>query len=686
MGRFFDVFAVRPALGRLYRPEDSENGKDRVVVITDALWRSWAGGDPNVIGRTIELDGTSFQVIGVLPAGFRYRPTIQVYTPMVITAQVRAQRGVWGTSALARLRPGVSPAQFTAGLDRISKVWQADPARANDADAHWFLSGKSLVAAMAGELRALLELLMVAVLLVLVIACANVANLQLLRATAREKELAVRAAMGAGKWPIVRQLLMESGLLSLAGGILGLGLGVALIHLLRELGSGPLPALHNVRLDPSVLVFTAAATLCSALLFGVAPALRAARADLQGVLRDTSRNASAGPGRNRLLRTSVAAQMALSLLLLLGAGLLIRSLTQLVKIDPGFQPSHLLTFQVALPRARYAEPPQRAAFFGQLLTRLATQPSIDAVGAISDLPFGQGRNSSPFTIAGKPTAPGEPDRHADMRFVEGDYFKAAGIPLIRGRAFSSLDGDQAVPLSAIIDESLARQYFGSDDPIGQTISQGPSAVIVGVVGAVKHGDLTEADKPTVYYPYHQAPWYSGLYLAVRTRQATDVVVAEAKAAVRELDSTLPIFDVVSMQQRVDDSLGARRVAMLVLTGLAGLALLLALLGIYGVMSYTTSRRTHELGIRLALGAVPGDVVRMVLQEGMMLAGIGLLAGLASFLFLARLLTSILYGVSPRDPFTIAAGIGTLLLGTVVAALLPARRAARVDPMETLREQ
>jgi putative ABC transport system permease protein len=375
----------------------------------------------------------------------------------------------------------------------------------------------------------------------------------------------------------------------------------------------------------------------------------------------------------------------LSLILLLGAGLLIRSLARLLDTDPGFQPGQVITFQVTLPGANYPMAPQRIAFFDQLSSRLAAIPGVETAGAVSDLPFAPNRNSSPFSIVGRPEVSGEPARHADMRFVQADYFRVMAIPLIRGRTFAPSDR-LGGPWVSVIDESLARQYFEGQDPIGQTISQGgPTSVIIGVVGAIKHGDLSEPDKATIYYAYSQAPWQSGLYLAVRTSREPVGFMAQAREAVAGIDPKLPVHDVRLMEERVEDSLGARRLAMMVLSGFALLALLLALLGVYGVLSYIISRRTHELGIRLALGAVPSDVVRMVLGSGLALTGVGLAIGLAGFLLLARLLSSLLYGVSPRDPLTIAVGTGLLALGAVAAALVPALRAARVDPMETLKE-
>jgi predicted permease len=681
MGRFFELFSLVPALGQFYRPEDSQNGNSQVAVLSFGFWRSWAGGDPGVIGRSIELNGTSYRVVGVLPEGFRYRQNAQVFVPLVITPRMR-QQGPWMITALIRLKPDMPKEQVGARLAGLTAAWQADPSRAYPPELHFSFTGTSLVEVLAGELRPLLLVLLVAVGLVLLIACANVANLQLIRGAGRAKELAVRSAMGAGRWPVMRQLIMESALVAGAGGALGLGLGVLAVRSLRGIGATQFPVLRNLQLDQPVLLFAAAVTVLAVLLSGIVPAARASRANPQGVLRESGRGASAGPERARLLRVSAAIQVALSLVLLLGAGLLIRSLALLLATDPGFKPTHVLTFRVALPSYQEA---QRVGFFDQLMPRLAALPGVEAAGAISDLPFGEGRNSSPFKIEGKPVGPGEPERHADMRFVQGDYFQTVGIPVRRGRSFAPEDRHGS-PWVVMIDESLAKQYFGSEDPIGRSISQGPTATIIGVVGAIKHGDLTEADKPTVYYSYSQAPWYSSLYLTLRTERETGGLLAEAKSKIAELDGKLPVYDVEPMQERVDRSLGARRLAMLVLTGFAGLALLLALLGVYGVLSYSTSRRTHEVGIRMALGALQGDVVRMVLGSGLVLAGAGLAVGLAAFLLLARTLRTILYGVTPHDLLTIVAGTLLLLLCAIIAAYLPARRAARVDPVKALREE
>jgi predicted permease len=682
MGHFFELFALAPALGRFYHAEDSQNGNTQVAVLSNGFWHSWAGADPGVIGRSIELNGSSYRIVGVLPAGFRYRQNAQVFVPLEITQRMREQ-GSWMITAVGRLNAGISPEQLPSRMARFTAAWQADRSRAYPPELHLGFTATSLVDVQAGELRSLLLLLMVAVVLVLLIACANVANLQLVRAMSRAKELAVRAAMGAGRWPIMRQLVVENALVAGAGGALGLGLGVLALHSLRSMGATQFPVLQNLELDPSVLAFTAGVTLLAVLISGLAPSLRAAQTKVGSVLREASRGSSSGPERNRLLRISAMAQVALSLLLLLGAGLLIRSLASLLAIDPGFEPAQVLTFRVTLPSS--IQEAQRVTFFEQLTARLSGLSGIEGAGAISDLPFGEGRNSSPFQIPGKPVAPGEPERHADMRFVQGDYFSTLGIPLLKGRSFGVADR-KGGPWVAVIDESLARQYFGAEDPVDQQISQGPTATIIGVVGAIKHGALSEPDKPTIYYSYSQAPWYPGLYLTLRTGRNPSGLLSEVKARVAELDRKLPIYDIEPMQERLDRSVGTRRLAMLVLSGFAGLALLLALLGVYGVLSYSTSRRTHELGIRMALGAVQRDLVRMVLLSGLALAGTGIVIGLGAFLLLARWLGTILYGVTPHDLLTIVTGTVLLGFSAVIAAYLPARRAARVDPVRALREE
>lgn len=684
MGRVFDLFSLAPAAGRFYHAEDAQNGNAAVAVLSYAFWRSWAGGDPGVVGRSITLDGQAYQVIGVLPETFRFQPSAQVWVPLEVTPRMR-QQGPWMITAIGRLKPDMLPGQLPARLARVTAEWGAIPDNAPPPEAHFSLSAVSLVDLQAGELKPLLVLLMVAVSLVLLIACGNVANLQMVRASGRSREMAVRAAMGAGRWSIVRQLLVENALLAAAGGAMGLAFGFLAIRALRGIRATDFPALRDLHLDGPVLGFTAAVTTLAVLFFGIAPALRAGRTDVQEVLRDAARGSSAGRGRNNLLRVSAGAQVAFSLMLLLGAGLLIRSLSHLLATDPGFKPSQVLTFQVELPSATYQRGQQKSGFFDDVIARLAAMPGIESVGAISDLPFAVGENSSTFEIVDKPLAPGEPQPHSDMRFVQGDYFKTLGIPLLRGREFGATDRNGS-PWVSIIDESLAKKYFGTDNPVGHVLKQGPTSTIVGVVGTVKHGDLTESDKPTIYYTYGQAPWYSGLYVTVRTQQEPAAFMGQARAKVAEIDKNLPVYDVSPMQDRLDQSLGTRRLAMGVLTVFAVVALLLALLGVYGVQSYTTSKRTHELGIRMALGAVQGDVVRLVLGGGLAFTLVGLAVGLTGFLLLARLLSSVLYGVTPRDPLTIGVGVGLVALSATIAAVLPARRAARVNPVEALRDE
>lgn len=684
VGRLFDVLGARAEFGRLYRPEAGEPGAPRVVVLTHGFWRRWFGADTAAVGGTLEMNGIPYQVVGVLSPSFRFRPNAQVYVPYPITPALLQQRGSWTTTAIGLRQPGLSPEQFASRLSGITAEWQADPSKAYPAEMKRSLVAAPFVDWQAGELKGVLQVLFGAVVLVLLIACTNVANLQLVRSIAREKELSVRAALGAGRWALMRERFVESSVLAAGGGLLGLALAALLLRLVAGLESVSYFSLRTLTLRPAVLLFAGGVTALAAVGFGLLPTWRAGRPRLLPVLGEAARGSSAGPSKGRLLIASVAVQVALSLVLLLGAGLLVRSLSRLLQMDPGFRPAQVLTFRVALPSASYPTPADRATFFRGLTERLLGLPGVEAAGAISDLPFGDGRNSSPFRVERRPVPPGAPDRHADMRYVAGDYFKTMGIPLVAGRGFSAEDRAGG-PLAVVIDDALAREVFGDESPLGYRLNQGLDATIVGVVGSVKHGDLREDDKATVYYPYAQTPWYSGLYLTVRTPEA-ETILPLAKAAVRDMDPALPVYDIRAMQERIDRSLGTRRFALIVLSSFAALALLLALVGVYGVLSYSTRQRAHELGIRMALGAVPRDLLRMVLRQGMAVAGAGLALGLVAFLVLARLLASLVYGVSPRDPVTIALGAGILLAGALAAAFLPARRAARGDPASILREE
>jgi putative ABC transport system permease protein len=482
----------------------------------------------------------------------------------------------------------------------------------------------------------------------------------------------------------VRWLLVESLVLAVAGGALGLVVGDAILRLMTRLNASQYRLLTNVHLDGRVLGFTASVVVAAGLIFGLVPALRASRFDLQDTLKDSARGSSMAPGRHRLLQGSVVVQVALTLMLLLASALTVRSLARVLAIDAGFRPAQVTTMQLRLSGARYSSNPARIAFYNSLIERLKSIPGVANAGIISYLPFNGGTDSSPFQLPGRPTGPNEPARHANTEVMAGDYFRAMGIPLLRGRTFTPADADG--PETVIIDEYLAKSFFGNEDPIGKPIIHNNKATIVGVVGSVAVEYLGQAPHPMIYHYWPQNPWLSGATAVMRSSLPNETVASLARSAVRDLDPQLPVFDVKSMPERISASLMPRRLSMYVLMGFAALSLALAVLGIYGVISYSTSQRTQEIGIRMALGADPRDVTRMVLRGAMALTTAGVLVGAVLFLGASRVVASILYGIGPRDPLTIAGGVIVLAAVAFFASYIPARRAARVDPLVALRSQ
>jgi putative ABC transport system permease protein len=678
-GEFFTLFGVRPLVGRLYRPDASVEGAPPVVVLSYDLWQSLGGGDPSFVGRTIELSGNRYEVIGVLPPEFRFPRTAQFFTPLVLTPNVtQNQRHSLYARMVARLRPDVSLEQLQAPLKTEVRSW-AERYGGYDAE-KFILRPVPFVEYVSGELRSILLVLIGAVSLVLLIACANVASLQLVRAAGRGKEIAVRAALGAGRSAIARQLLVESVVFAILGGLLGLAVGEIIIRAIAALDVGSYEALRDVHLDGRVLAFTGGVALLSGLAFGLFPALRASRVDLQDVLRDASRGSSSG-SRQRFLQGSVVVQIALTLVLLLGSAVTVRSLARLLDTDPGFRADRVSSLKFSLSGARYGSNAARLAFYRSVLDRLQAVPGFESAALVSYPPFGGGMDSSPFDIPGRPAAPNAPARHANTQVIEGDYFRTMGIPLLRGRSFAPSDGDANL---VVVDEYLAKTFFADEDPIGKQIDHNGTATIIGVVGNVSPGELGEAPHATVYHDYRQNPWIGFASIVVRSNLPASTVISRIRDVVRDLDPALPLFDVKTMPERIHASVAPRRLAMVVLTGFAALSLALALLGIYGVMSYRTAQRTQEIGIRMALGARPGEVLRMVLRNGLTLAGIGLAAGLVLYLGAGRVAESLAYGMSARDPLTIAACVVGIAIVAFAATAIPARRASRIDPLHALR--
>ena len=684
IGHFFDVFHVVPAIGRLYRPDESEPGKERVVVLSYSFWRE-LGADRSLVGKQIALSGVRYEVVGVAPENFDYPRGVQLYAPMAITPQYAQNRGQMIWTVVGRMKTGLSREQFDAGIRNEQQRWHDNPAW-NYGQMKQFLNVVPLVTVIAGQLRPALLVLLGAVGFVLLIACANIASLQLVHGTARSRELAVRAALGAGRGTIVRQLLVENFVLSIAGGLMGLGVGAVILKLMSAAGAAQMPVLSDVRLSTPALVFTGVATLLAGVLFGLLPALRAGRVDVQEALKDGAGGASLGGRRSRLLHTSVVVQVALTLVLLVGSGLMIRTLRVLLSQNPGFNAEHVTTMKMTITGPRYQQQGTLTTFYDDLLRRLGAMPELGAVGLVSELPFSGENDSSPFTVIGRAPNPNLPTMHANLHTVGGDYFKAMGIPLLRGRMFDKTDAptpNQGLWV-AVIDETLAKTYFPNEDPIGKRINQGPDATIIGVVGTVSQGELGEPPKATVYYPYTQHQWYSGMYVVTRSTQPTKSAVSRVRGAVQAIDPNIPVFSAQTLDERIAGSLAPRRLAMVVLTGLAALSLGLAVFGLYGVISYVVSQRTREFGIRIALGARPADVQGMVLRQGIFLALAGVLVGLAGAFAATRALSNLLFGVSSRDPFTFVVGPLVLAVVAVAASYLPARRATKANPLEALR--
>ena len=677
----FPMLGVQPIAGRVFRPEEEQTGKDKVAMLGDALWRSRFGGDPQVVGKQIEIDAQKFTVIGVVEPVLQFMEQAQLYVPLAFTpAQVDPDaRGHQNMDVVARLKPGLTLDQARAEMKLVAARMTAKLPVWYPAD--WNIELDPLADSVAGELRTPLLVLLGAVAMVLLIGCVNVANLLLARATAREKEIGLRIALGAGRGRIVRQLLTESFLLAGISGVCGLAIGGWVLGAFMRFGSPELLRWQTVRINSLAVLFAAAVVLLTCLAFGLAPALRASH------LRPSYR----GRSHQRLRSLLVVSEVALSVVLLAGAGLLLRSYARLWQTRPGFVPDHLLTARISLPPLEYNNPARVTSFYSELLTGVRALPGVVSAGAVDGLPFGGGGGGGDFQIAGRtwPASNAIPDV-AKRRATPG-YFETMGIPLKQGRLFTPQDraGTQRV---AIVDETFARSFFPKGDAIGQflidpVVSQnsGDASQIVGIVAGIKDRNLMDSPRPVIYHPALQAP-RPFMNLAVRTSGDPLALVSAIQQRVRELDRNLPVYKIATMEQNLSDSLMRRRFSMLLLAVLAGFALSLAAVGVYGVISYSVNQRVREIGIRMALGAEAGSVQSLILRQGMrpVLAGIAL--GLLASLLALRALASLLYGVTATDPPTFLAVAATLLAISAGASAIPARRAARVDPMAALRHE
>jgi putative ABC transport system permease protein len=688
---YLDMFGVKPALGRTFSAEEGlegidMEGGDRVVVLSDALWRRRFGADPAIINQTITLDTRNVTVIGVMPPQFQYPPGVEIWLPFRFPVSPQSafrSREFHFLRPVARLKPGVSRAQAQAEVETIARRLQTLYPRTN-ANQSLFLW--PLQERLVGNIRLTLLTLISAVGCVLLIACANVANLLLARASARGREIAVRSALGASRGRVVRQLLTESLALALLGASGGMLLAKWGVKLLAPLSAGHLPRADEVRIDAPVFGFTLAVALLTGLLFGLAPALQSARLDLTEALKESGRGAGSGARRHRTLNLLVVGEVALAMVLLVGAGLLINSFVRLQQVGAGFDEKNLLTARIDIPNP-YAQPEKKQQFFERLQQRVAALPGVEAVGLITELPLANQSANFKFKVEGRPeSAPGQPP-DADIRAVNHDYFRAMRIPLLRGRYFTEADvrGNAKV---VVISDELARLYFAGEDPVGQRLLRGPlgkeeALEIIGVVGDVRHRGLDVEFRQTIYAPSLTLGFTN---LVIRTTNDPVSLAAAVRREVAAIDPNQPVANIKTMERWVSESVAQPRFRTLLLGMFSAAALLLAMMGIYGVMSYAVSQRAHELGVRMALGASAGDVLKLVIREGMRLAGAGMAIGLVASLALTRLIKDLLFGVRATDPMTFAA-IALFLTGVaLLACYLPARRATKVDPMTALRSE
>jgi putative ABC transport system permease protein len=687
-GGFFETLGVKAERGRVITPDDDKPGSPYVVVLSNTLWKQQFGGDQQIVGKTIPLSGNVYTIIGVMPAGFASpRDNSEVWTPVQVTNPVAARfRGVHFLRVYGRLGEGVSVEQARAEMQVIDKNLAAQyPAENKNRSTVLIPLHERIV----GESRRPLFVLFAAVSLVLLIACANFANLLLARAAEREREFVIRAALGAGRWRLIRQLLTESILVSLAGGELAVLLAIWGTSLLVALKPENLPRLQEIGIDMRVLGFTFAISLLTGVTFGLLPAWAASRGGVSEALKEGGRSATAGGARQRMRSAFVVAELAFALILLVGAGLLIKTFWMLRSVEPGFNPDHLLTMRVELPEARYKEVDRQTRFRKQVLEGINSLPGVQAA-MISELPLSGDSLNHDFLIDGRPPlSPGD-EPSLESRSILGDYFHTMQIPLLTGRDFGPQDFTEKAPLGAIANQTMVRQYFPNEDPLGKRVrwARNPEVqwiTIIGVVGDVKHFGLDLPEQPGLYSPYTQAnPWKRWTALAVRTQSDPAGMAQAVKQQIWKVDSQLPVTRVQTMSEVAASSFAARRFNMLLLAIFAGLALVLAAVGIYGVMSYAVTQRTQEIGIRMALGARSADVLKLIIKNGMTLTFIGIIIGLGGAVALTRLLTTLLFGVTPTDKPTFITVSAVLIFIALLACYLPARRATKVDPLVALR--
>ncbi len=687
----FPLLGVEAHIGRTFSPEEDRAGGAPVALLSYGLWQRRFGGSREIIGKPITLASRPYTVIGVLPAGFQILQPADVFVPFKPWAATLPDDRNWhpGIIAVARLKPGVSREQARAEMVGITKrLEQQYP----DYNTGTSADVVGLQEQMVQNVRPALILLLGAVSLVLLIACVNVANLLLARAASRGKEVAIRTAMGAGRARVIRQLLTESVLLSLGGGLLGLFLAWASLGPLLKISAGSVPQVIPIELDRSVLFFTFLVSLVTGLVFGIVPALRTAGLDLRGTLNENSRGSTSGPGHHRLRGVLVASEMALAVLLLVGSGLLLRSFSRLQDVPPGFQSDHLLVADIPLSQTAYAKPEQRYQFFDRLVERAKVLPGVRSAGAASFLPVSGGGSIIHFNITGHPPKTPHDYVAAGYRTVTPNYLETLGVPLLQGRLLSPADNERA-PAVVVINASMAKTYFAGENPLGKRIQLGatpdkdvPTMEIVGVVGDVRPG-LGVDPQTEMYLPYRQADLVLPVFqlsLVLRTAADPQLQTSALRSALAEIDPNQPLVNVRTMEDNIATTVAQPRFRTWLIGIFAAVAMVLAAVGVYGVMSYTVTQRTSEIGIRVTLGAQPEDVLKIVVGGGLRLALAGVGVGILAALAMTRVLQSFLYGISAYDPLTFFAVALLLTIVAVAASFFPARRATLVDPMVALR--
>ena len=690
---YFDIFGVQAVFGRTFAPDEDQLGKSQVVILSHRLWENRFGADPSIVGRTLTLSGKPCTVVGVMPAHSPFdRSYAQLWIPLSFEPRDMTRDYHWMLS-FARLKPGVSLEKAQAGMDAIgARIAAAYP----ESNKGWGVTVERFEDRIVGpQLRRSLFVLLAAVGAILLIGCANLANLTLARGAAREREIAVRASLGAGAWRLIRQLLTENLLVAATGGALGLALGYAMIRGLILLAPPfSLPSEADVSIDPAILLFTLAVSLLTALLFGLAPAIHAARVDPASAMKEGGRSASSGAGRARLRSALIVAEVALAFVLLAGAGLLVGSFFRMLHVDTGFTSTNVTTARLPIARDRFAHPEQLLQYVRLLDDRLRAAPGVRDVAFSNVLPMQGWGDGMPFLVAGHAFVDRANRRACFYKRVTGSYFRTLEIRLLRGRTFTDRDTRGGAPV-IVINEEMARRYFKGEDPLGKRIliqeilygqpGLGPEIPweVVGIVGDEQTGSLIDTKIPGVYVTFDQSPT-NDLNMVLRASLDPRMLTSAIHAAVHAVDKDQAIADLETLEQIKSGTVSSDRMQTMLLAIFAALALLLAAIGIYGVISYSVTQRTHELGIRAALGASRGSLLGMVILRGMQLTLIGLAIGAAGALALTRLLASLLFGISPRDPVTLIGVAAVLSAVALLACYIPARRAAAVDPLVALR--